>query len=234
MQRKRTAFTLVELLVVITIIGMLVGLLVPAVISAREAARRGQCINRLREMATATIHYESIRGQLPGWQNKAPLGNQNISWVVALFPYLGREDLWQDWRSGSGPAAVYDQVVCPSDMGNLANPAPMNYVANTALFVDRSNPTNSVTLERIPSPQRTVMISERVFRSDRRVGPWNQRNQNQLTFNWAAATTIHGLASQATGLSSNHGGIVNVAFADGHVETLPDDTSTNDYYHLAQ
>ena len=239
MQRKRTAFTLVELLVVITIIGMLVGLLVPAVISAREAARRGQCVNRLRELATATIHYESIRGQLPGWRNKAPLQPQGpISWVVALFPYLGREDLWQDWRDGSGDAVVYEQVMCPSDMGNVAtqkNPGPMNYVANAALFVDRSDPSNSVskTLDRLPSAQRTVMISERVNRTldPPAVGPWNQLNQNQLTFNWTAAITIHDLASQAAGISSNHGGVVNVAFADGHVETMPDDTLTADYSH---
>ncbi len=64
-QSKRTAFTLVELLVVIAIIGILVALLLPAIHAAREAARRSQCKNNLRQLGLAVLNYESSHKRLP-------------------------------------------------------------------------------------------------------------------------------------------------------------------------
>ncbi len=239
MHRKRAAFTLVELLVVITIIGMLVALLVPAVIAARERARQGVCVNRMRELATATIHYESVKGQLPGWRNQAPLDSDvSISWVVALFPYLDREDLWKEWRDGAGPEVVYEEVVCPSDMGNLTNPAPLNYVANRNLFRDRSSganlSANTVTLDRLTSAQRTVLFAERVYRDTTKVGPWNDITTGTPIDRFTldppgGSVTFFSLRNNATGVSSNHSGILNIAFADGHVETVAEDTLTDVY-----
>ena len=65
MSRKKRGFTLVELLVVITIIGMLVGLLMPAVQSAREAGRRAQCMNNQKQINLALSQYESAKGRFP-------------------------------------------------------------------------------------------------------------------------------------------------------------------------
>ncbi|MEO1496219.1 MAG: DUF1559 domain-containing protein [Planctomycetota bacterium] len=89
-QRRRAGgvsdagFTLVELLVVIAIIGILVALLLPAVQAAREAARRSQCKNNLKQIALATLNYESARREL---QPGAFMG-EGSGWTAYLLPYM--------------------------------------------------------------------------------------------------------------------------------------------------
>ncbi len=98
-----SAFTLVELLVVITIISMLMGLLLPAVQSAREAGRRGTCMNSQKQLATAMLTYESSRRYFPGYANWIG-ANHTIpgSWVVALLPMLEKTDMYNLWSSYDG------------------------------------------------------------------------------------------------------------------------------------
>ncbi|MEW4564776.1 DUF1559 domain-containing protein [Bremerella sp. JC770] len=89
--RDRAAFTLVELLVVIAIIGVLIALLLPAVQQAREAARRMQCTNQLKQLGLAMHNYHDVNGVLPpgyGGTDKNENPRREWSWAPRLMPYL--------------------------------------------------------------------------------------------------------------------------------------------------
>jgi len=94
---KRRAFTLVELLVVIAIIGVLVALLLPAVQAAREAARRAQCGNNLKQIGLATHNHHDVYGKLPpgAWIEGFATGQKRQGNVLAkLLPYLEQQALY--------------------------------------------------------------------------------------------------------------------------------------------
>ena len=102
-QRKRRGFTLVELLVVIAIIGILIALLLPAVQAAREAARRSECANNMKQIALALHNYESSfkkypaagrgYGMCPGAPRDGEVKNSNG--LVSLLPYLEQMALYE-------------------------------------------------------------------------------------------------------------------------------------------
>lgn len=128
-------FTLVELLVVITIIGILISLLLPAVQSAREAARRSQCSNNLKQLGLACLTHEQARGFFPagGWGGEpVQVGDPDLGtgrtqpggWVFVVLPYMEQQSL-HDLGAGLSAAAkkpVFAKrestplagVICPS------------------------------------------------------------------------------------------------------------------------
>ncbi len=96
---RKHGFTLVELLVVIAIIGILIALLLPAVQAAREAARRLQCANNLKQLGLALLNYESqLRTFPPGMIATRVNRGARTPWAVHLYPFIEEK-------------AVYDQVV---------------------------------------------------------------------------------------------------------------------------
>lgn len=98
---RRTGFTLVELLVVIAIIGILIGMLLPAVQSVREAARRTQCLNNLRQVGLAALNFESSYMHFPthgGLHNQARFGVKDFpaeewSWIYQILPQIEQGNL---------------------------------------------------------------------------------------------------------------------------------------------
>jgi len=109
-RRGDAGFTLVELLVVIAIIGILVSLLLPAVNSAREAARRTQCLNNIRQVGLALITYHDAQKSLPAaivtgveftssfdiW-NEAKNGAHGTSWMLSILPFMEEGAVYDQW-----------------------------------------------------------------------------------------------------------------------------------------
>ncbi len=131
MHSRNRAFTLVELLVVIAIIGILVGLLLPAVQAAREAARRMQCSNNLKQLGLSMLNYESAYKKLPGGVGR--FGCCWGTWQVAVLPYMEQNSLYNLYQNhgGADPGARYSATInrpvvsarlptltCPSDTPN--------------------------------------------------------------------------------------------------------------------
>jgi prepilin-type N-terminal cleavage/methylation domain-containing protein/prepilin-type processing-associated H-X9-DG protein len=141
---RKTGFTLVELLVVITIIGILISLLLPAVQAAREVAHRMQCCNNLKQIALALHNYHSNYGSLPittPYDNRKPYNKPGGTWVVAILPYLELTGLYERFdctKTMDDPANAYavkvivPTLICPSDP-----------TAVQPVFSDRDNTTSS-------------------------------------------------------------------------------------------
>ncbi len=98
----RTGFTLIELLVVIAIIAILIALLLPAVQQAREAARRTQCKNQLKQIGLAIHNYESTHASFPPGQIRMGFATQprvrGWSMFVQLLPYFEQGPLYNKWN----------------------------------------------------------------------------------------------------------------------------------------
>ncbi|MCL2119480.1 MAG: DUF1559 domain-containing protein [Planctomycetaceae bacterium] len=134
---NRLAFTLVELLVVIAIIGILIALLLPAVQAAREAARRMQCTNNLKQIALGLHNYHDAHKSLP---NGARSTN---TWAFCIWPFIEQGSLYaqvdwawgmnqgENWKLGQAKIPSY---LCPSDTPTNPPegwPGFFNYMCNT-------------------------------------------------------------------------------------------------------
>jgi prepilin-type N-terminal cleavage/methylation domain-containing protein/prepilin-type processing-associated H-X9-DG protein len=161
-QEARSGFTLVELLVVITIIGILMGLLIPAVQAARETARRNQCSTQLNNLAKAAIQYEMSHKSFPGWVNDfgnyvVPTGtgvavdpsdpedvtataaaHKKIgSWVVTLLPQLDSQATYEIWTQDKYPLVTTKSSTTAFTTNAAPNLAIMQCPSSPNLAGDR-------------------------------------------------------------------------------------------------
>ena len=143
--RSRPGFTLIELLVVIAIIGVLIALLLPAVQAAREAARRSQCINNLKQLGLGIHNYVSANTDALPW-TAGPWGAQEWSTQVMLLPFIEQQPLFNSFNfyqdnTGNGflnnvinqtaQNTTLTVLQCPSDIDRLTTvTGHNNYMAN--------------------------------------------------------------------------------------------------------
>ncbi len=130
--RRRPGFTLVELLVVIAIIGILVALLLPAVQAAREAVRRMQCTNRLKQLGLANHNYHDVYKTLPPMMSGTYRSTNEdcnqycMSGTVSLLPFMEQQPIYDyakqrnfapvPWQENYGTWTVrIPEILCPSD-----------------------------------------------------------------------------------------------------------------------
>lgn len=156
-QKSSRGFTLIELLVVIAIIGILVALLLPAVQQAREAARRTQCRNNLKQIGLALHNYHDTHNTLPpGWIGATAgvhdvEGINGLGWAVFLLPYMDQGPLYNqfnfnlsilDAMHNEERVQILPAYRCPSDTGTPtwqieeeANPGTVITTLATANYV---------------------------------------------------------------------------------------------------
>ena len=147
----RQVFMLVELLVVISIIGMLMALLLPAVQQAREAGRSNTCRNNLRNCTLAVSNLVSAKINYPGFRPPLEIPDGSSSpgsfkipagWVVQILPFIERRDVYNLWKNAphnppqgaAWPPQIYIDVLnCPSSPPPTTDGAPCAYVANSGM-----------------------------------------------------------------------------------------------------
>jgi prepilin-type N-terminal cleavage/methylation domain-containing protein/prepilin-type processing-associated H-X9-DG protein len=195
---ERNGFTLVELLVVVGVVAILIGLALPAVQSVREAARRVTCQNNVKQIALATLNYESAHKHFP--LGVAVEGERLYeSWFQLILPHIEQgavaEKASLDYQSSSSPfvshsglATVISAFNCPSSSnGNSGDPAfcskhnifvattdylgvaGLNHVSADGIFL----PNREVTMAMVSDgTSNTLLIGERPPSSDNCYGWW--------------------------------------------------------------
>ena len=227
---KKGGFTLVELLVVISIIGLLAGLGIPAINRGLDASKAAGCANNLKQMGIAVQGFAADHDGylLKMWNNQgpfhmAPFGTDE-SWGYPQNEWAGWDRVLLDYLSlgtvGANGNRRYTEKTasicrCPGDKtkGNVfsnyvgAGSIPNSYRFNASMLVQGQE--RPVKMNAIPSPSKLILIVD---------GVW--KNRHHVRLNDSIATDIVSRTVSNNVATTRHSGAANYLFADGHVERL--------------
>lgn len=252
-RRGKTAFTLVELLIVIAIIGTLIGLTLPAVQRVRETARRTQCQSNLKSMGVGLTAYETARRAFPPGDDA--FSGRSHAWSSFILPFLDEDglsrriDYRKPWNAPDGNGAIADLTlpvyVCPTGIISFVGKQDYGGVLGshvTYAATGKKHPTPDACgiLYRLNAPgqqpcraalvtdglSKTLLVAEGVDRGN----PDTDTDSRIGNCRWACGTNcfLHNSRVLNTsgdwGFNSNHLGGVHGLLADGRVLFLVDDT----------
>ena len=236
---QRGGFTLIELLVVVAIIAVLIALLLPAVQAAREAGRRTQCVNNLKQIGLAVHQYHADRNCFPPGQ-LLYFNWLDISALVYLLPYMEQQPLYNAFNvadvfaiNGMGPVlpsyppnTTVDRTqvsgfLCPSDFNRLTNPeGHSNYCGNSGSSPQSTEIVCKQNGPFIAAPPLTTYNGSRVFRFV------NIKDGMSATACFSEKVLGIGMVNQIDNASPGS--------ADFEVGTPNDVTDTAAYYQMCQ
>ncbi|MGA2258819.1 MAG: DUF1559 domain-containing protein [Thermoguttaceae bacterium] len=196
----------------VAVIGILIGLLLPAVQATREAARRAQSTNNLKQIAIAMLNDESARGTFPARANFDKQGKPLLSWRVHMLPYIEQDALYKQFHLDEPWDSDHNKKLIPLMPNLYANPSGVprpgmaNYLAvcGKGLMFDGEN-GRKIT-EITDGTSRTIMVVEA---DDDHAVTWTKPEDWQFDPQHPTA-----------GLGHAHPGGFNAAFADGSVHLI--------------
>lgn len=253
----RKGNALIEVLLVVTIIAMMLGLMLPAMTRSREAARRSQCINSLRQIMLATQNYEYVNQVLPPGvvDEKGPIDNQgnglHIGWIMQLLPFMEQQRLYEsiDFEVPiDAPENVtvsqtkISTLLCPSDpQAGISWVRPVSSFAgchhDVEAPIDVDNHGVFFLNSRIRREDVHDGTSCTIFVSEKRIAPnrdhgWMSGTRATLRNTGAPInTTVEPIDNQVGGYGSYHPGGANFGFGDGSVRWLSERINLG-VYHL--